>query len=670
MQEQDIWHLITAPDILQAGFEKVRRNGGMAGGDGVTIGRYARSLRKNLSRLCDALRSGTYQPGECRQFLVPKSGNRVRRLMVPTVEDRVVHTAIANVLSPMLEPLFEETSFAYRPGRSVQQAVHAIERWRDDGYRHVIEADISNYFDSIDHEKLLAVLRRSLPDTMAIEQLLDFLEGEFNHQARQLDTNGKGLVQGSPMSLLLSNLYLDVLDEEIHGRGIRIIRFADDFVILCKELSQVESAVEEMGEILASLGLELNPAKTRIVDFEKGFEFLGYLFVRSLAMKKSGSDTERPAAPPVGKQTRRDLDSAAEQPAASPAETTEPDRLPERGNHAKGDRILYVMEKGRRISADGRTISVWTPEANEVLTLPAHGVDRIVAGPQVEVLHSVLSHCGGTQTELALVNGFGETTAWLTGRNDWRGRLQFEQARTFVDSVRSVEFARKLVEARIRNQRTQLFRLNRKAKDDDVAGALKRMKYHLRKLEHATSVDQLRGLEGASGREYWPALGALCDIHAGRFTRQRPARDPLNAAINYLTAMLERDVRSAILESGLHTGFGALHVPQDRGEAAVYDLMEPFRAPLTEGLAVYLFNARRLRPDLFRQRNDAGIRINRDGQNAIIRGYESYVVKRVNITGRKGKLAWRPMMLRNAQGLAKAVRRGDVSLFQPYLMEA
>ena len=203
-----------------------------------------------------------------------------------------------------------------------------------------------------------------------------------------------------------------------------------------------------------------------------------------------------------------------------------------------------------------------------------------------------------------------------------------------------------------------------------IIRALAAMGRHLRKLGTASDVASLRGLEGAVGAEYWPALGLLTQDAPAPFRRQRPARNGLNATVNYLTAILARDINAAILAAGLHPGFGILHIGRDRNDACIYDMMEPFRAPLTEGLAAFLFNANRLRPEMFTSLQDKAIRISRDGVGAIITGYEQAVAKRINITGQKGKLAWRPMMRQQVATLARALRKEDPSLFTPYLMEA
>lgn len=193
---------------------------------------------------------------------------------------------------------------------------------------------------------------------------------------------------------------------------------------------------------------------------------------------------------------------------------------------------------------------------------------------------------------------------------------------------------------------------------------------HLRKLPGAKTVASLRGLEGAAAADYWPALGLLTRDAPRPFLRKRPAADPLNAAINYLTALLGRDVHAGVIAAGLHPGFGALHVARDRGDAMVYDMMEPFRAPLTEGLAVFLFNANRLRPEMFSSLGQDGIRMDQLARRALIVGYEDAVAKRIKATGRTTKLAWRVMMRRQAQDFALALRSNALPEFRPYLIEA
>lgn len=654
----DIWRQVCAFDTLYTAWMKVKSNGGSAGGDGVTIGKFQNGAGKKLHELSTALAGGGYTAGPCRRVDIPKRKGGFRTLMIPAIIDRVAHTAIAETLDPILDPTFEESSFAYRQGRSVKQAVARIERWRDNGYQHVIEADIVRYFDNINHEILIQKLKSVLSGHAGAGPLLDLISDLIDAQGIELGTLGIGLIQGSPLSPLLSNLYLDALDEAIDGRGIKLIRFADDFVILCKSERKAETAMDLARAVLNEHGLSLHDDGTRIVSFDKGFDFLGYLFVRSLAVKQDRTEV----VPDVNQQQmpddQRDNDHADDKSAPSIA------------RYDRGIGVMYMIDPTHHLSLRNESFAVMTKGDFEVAAIPHHRIDRIEVGPRVEVDWQVLDHCLSTDTDIVFVNRFGERKGQLTSTNLRSGSLHLQQAALVLDQEARVAFARKLVEARIRNQRTQLFRLNRSERHADVINALATMGRNLRKMDGATTLEQLLGYEGASGALYWPSLGQLTKGAGLPFRRTRPALDALNATVNYLTAVLERDIRAAILGADLHPGFGILHSAHDYSEAAIYDLMEPFRAPLTEGLAAYLFNAHRLRPEMFGGDDVQPAHISREGRKAIISGYETAIAKRVNITGRKGKLAWRPMMQRQAHDLAKAIRTGDASMFTPYLMEA
>lgn len=656
VMQNDLWQNLIHLRTLDAAWEKVRSNAGAAGGDGMSTMRFQTGAARRLTDLARKLDRNTFVPSPYRSLDIPKKKGGTRRLMIPSVKDRVVHTALAMVLTPVLDPQFEESSFAYRPGRSVKQAVQAIETWRKQGFWHVIEADIIGFFDAVRHDQLIDKLDAALaglPGAQAVVALVAYL---LEHQAQETGVMGKGVAQGSPLSPLLANLYLDALDETIQGRGIRLVRFADDFVVLCKKRKSAEAALLEVRECLAEHGLEMHPGGTRIVDFDRGFEFLGTLFVRSFALQQF-SDPEEDMMSML-----RDLGAEENKLAQKVQKDT-------RAGYDRGDRVLYLMERGRRLGLRNLSFAVTSSEGKELAAIAHSRVDRIEVGPGVDVDFAVLDHALATDTDLVIVNGRGEMRGQLVTPGSDQARLQLAQAKAVLDPGTQFQIACALVDARIRNQRTQLFRLNRRQDLPKVTAALASMGRHLRKLPKAETVDTLRGLEGVAAADYWPALGLLTKHAPCPFRRKRPATDPLNGAINYLTALLLRDVRAGVVAAGLHTGFGTLHAGRDRAEAMVYDMMEPFRAPLTEGIAAFLFNANRLRPDMFTSLGRTGIRMDQSARRALITGYEAALAKRVNVTGRSTKLAWRPMMRRQAQDLAGALRNDALADFQPYLME-
>lgn len=652
----DLWQNLISPATLDAAWARVRANNGAAGGDRVTIGRFQISAAKDLAHLARALDSGRWRPLPHRHVDIPKRKGGSRRLTIPSIADRVLHTALAQVLTPILDPMFEEGSYAYRPGRSVQQAVREIDRLRKAGYWHVIEADIVGFFDNVRHDLALAKLEAALSRHPGGARIVALVGHILEHQSQESGDHGRGLAQGSPLSPLLANLYLHDLDEAIEGQGIRIIRFADDFVVLCRRRESAVAAFHDVRRILSDHGLELHGEGTRVLDFDRGFEFLGTLFLRSLVLQRV-ADPEEDAVEllrQIGAEDEKDVRQLTEDL---------------RGGYDRGARVLYLSERGRHLSLRNASFSVRGADGGELAAIAHHRVDRIEIGPGTGADWQAVDHALATDTDLAIVDGRGETRGLLSRPEVDHGGRQLAQAALVLDPARSTGIARLLVEARIRNMRTQLFRSNRDNRDPEVTASLSRMQRHLRKLPEAASVASLRGIEGAAAAEYWPMLARLTEEARRDFTRDRPATDPLNAALNYLSALLERDVRAAVVAAGLHPGFSILHATRDRADPCVWDMMEPFRTPLTEAVASYLFNARRLRPEMFSPM-DKGIRIDPAGRRALIKGYESAVARQVNAPGRKGKLAWRPMMRRQALDLAKAAEAGDPALFRPYQMEA
>lgn len=448
------------------------------------------------------------------------------------------------------------------------------------------------------------------------------------------------------------------------GPGVRLVRYADDFLLLCRSERAAERALETATAALAEAGLEIHPEGTRIVDFDRGFRFLGHLFVRSMALREVG-DPEEDAVELLRDVARED-DAEAE--AASARRAREAEELA-RG-YDRRQRVLHLDGKGRRLVLRNLSFSVLGEDDREIIAVSPGRVDRIEIGPEAEAGIEAVRHALGTGTGLALLTGQGETLGWLTpaAMTD-RAVLHLAQARVALDAGLAGDLARRLVDGRLRNQRAQLQRLNRGPKDAEVLAAVRTLGRIIRKLPGAEGVAALRGHEGAAGAVYWPALGRLAAGVDGPLRRSRPAADPLNAALNYLSALLARDVRTGLMRRGLHAGIGVLHAAQDGGEACLWDLIEAFRAPLAEGLAVALFNQGRLRAEMFAQEAGA-VRIGPEARAAIVRGYET-AAARVIASPRTGRRqTWRGLMEEEAGAYAAHCRDPEAAPFAPNIIHA
>jgi len=289
---------------LKAAFVEVRRNGGGAGVDHVTIEKFEAHLEENLRRLHEELRAETYQPQAIRRVLIPKPGSPEKRpLGIPTVRDRVVQAALRHVLEPIFEREFAAHSYGFRPNRGCKDALRRVDQLLKAGYRFVVDADLKGYFDSIPHEPLLAKVAERVSDGRVLTLVESFLHQAVMETARSW-TPEAGTPQGAVISPLLSNIYLNPLDHLAEQRGYEMVRYADDFVILCQTSEEAHAALAMVAEWTQAVGLTLHPTKTRIADADtEGFDFLGYRFHKGRKWPRKKSEKKLKDA--IRAQTKR-----------------------------------------------------------------------------------------------------------------------------------------------------------------------------------------------------------------------------------------------------------------------------------------------------------------------------------------------------------------------------
>ena len=308
------WHTLIdkvwSPQTLETAVKTVTARKGAAGVDGQTTEAFAKSGAEEIAVITRLLREGRYEPrpvkrrwiesraerdcqptgcpgakrrGERREAARSHPGSKdLRPLGIPTVRDRVVQSALLYVMEPIFEIGFAEHSHGFRPGRSARHAVEGVELLLEAGYTWVVDADIKGYFDSIPQDQLLALVREKIADSRILALLEKFLRQGVMDTASGWEPTESGTPQGAVISPLLANIYLNPLDHQMAGQGRKMIRYADDFVILCRTEAEAREALAEVQAWMSAAGLTLHPDKTRVVDatLKGGFEFLGWHFER------------------------------------------------------------------------------------------------------------------------------------------------------------------------------------------------------------------------------------------------------------------------------------------------------------------------------------------------------------------------------------------------------
>jgi len=273
---------VERPANLRSAFAKVKANGGAAGVDHQTVTMYASNLEVNLEQLSEQLRKDRYRPQSIRRVYIPKPGSTEKRpLGIPTVRDRVVQAALRQVIEPIFEREFAEHSYGFRSGRGCKDALRRVDVLLKAGYGYVVDVDLKSYFDTIPHAELMKGVGTRIADGRVLRLIESFLtQGVMEGMTTWTPTAGSP--QGAVISPLLSNIYLDPLDHEMAERGYEMVRYADDFVILCRSREQAEAALQHVQAWTVQAGLTLHPTKTRIADLDEagGFDFLGYHFER------------------------------------------------------------------------------------------------------------------------------------------------------------------------------------------------------------------------------------------------------------------------------------------------------------------------------------------------------------------------------------------------------
>lgn len=712
---------------LEEAFDRVRANRGIAGTDAQGIDDFGVRLAAELHGLAAEVVGRRYAPQPLLRIWLPRPDKSPRPLGVPAVRDRVLQTAVAETLRPLVEAELEACSYAYRRGRGVRHAVERIQALQRQGYRWVVDADIASFFDEIPHDAMLARVRALAPEPALVALVQSWLAAPVR-DGDTLIAVTRGLSQGGPISPMLANLYLDSLDEALLNANHMLVRYADDFLVLARSKDRAEHALELTRSVLERLHLKLNPLKTRIVSFDEGLEFLGWNFVRTLALPTSRAAELACAMPDAVIADPQDetiaraarapdstvMASAFEQAVreAQDREPSEPLRIAtphpapdagesdsldadwdDMGSTGNGDPgplteeadtnvepanpelpalaplqcTLYVVDVQSRLTCSTGRISV-EREGRTLLDVPAISVDMVLLFGPIQVsahaLHLLLRAGAG----IAFLTKLGRCLGRLEPAAQGSLELALAQHRAAADDNFALRIARALVQAKIERSVTVLasYRRRHPLNNTGAADPAPTMRDLARRAASATTLDTVRGFEGAAASAYWQAWVAMLPAEWGFAARvARPAPDPVNAMLSFGYTLLHHTTAGLLQARGLDARLGCLHAPRGTHLALASDLMEPWRAPLVDTAVLNLALNMKLKPEDFRTAGGR-CRFDADASRVMVRAYED----RLNAVRQTGDadgelLDMRRWIDRDILAYSRALRSCDAVHFEP-----
>lgn len=509
--------------------------------------------------LARAIRAGRYEPQPASNVTIGQGANQ-RKLSIPHREDRVLQRAVLELIAPALDPWFESTSFAYRRGRGRHQVPSQLQHAYQQGFRWAVRADFSDFFNSVEHDELQRRLHVYLADAALVGLLMDWVRSASPEPTR-------GLPTGAVISPLLANVFLDEFDEQVAHAGGRLIRYADDFVILFREQKAAEKMFHDAERLAEELRLELNANKSSVIDLQEPFEFLGFQFQVGPDWSKSPIANPQP----LDQLGWRETSASARLPAGGlvlPGETN--------GQSVSPRAVVLVGPGWDWLTAQGDTLRFGRRNSDPTqIDLDFERVDQIVVLGYPDLEKPLLRRLSRVNTSIVVASESLADDLWLTRAELEDPELVRAQIRCLDDPHWRLDVATFLIVAKLMNYAALASAVPPRTGADSTIEQLQELAH---RAGRCTRVEQLLGMEGAGAAAWYRSFGARV---SSRFTfpgRQAPrAEDPLNVLLNIGYTALHRWLILLLKQQGFAPSLGILH-SHKRGHAALAsDLQEPFR---------------------------------------------------------------------------------------------
>jgi len=641
--------------------------------DGVSPREASQSIDAIAAELAAQLVEGAYEPAPLAGILLPKDGNKVRPLAVPTVRDRGVQRSACELLGPAIDTLLEDSSFAYRRGLSRAAAAVAVQQAHDDGFRWVLDADIESFFDCVAWDGLFAKLDALYPDEPLMDVIRRWVAAPVVFEG-SLIPRQRGLPQGAVVSPLLANLFLDELDEDLLQQGFRLVRYADDFVVLCRNLEAARAAQESARQALARLQLSLNLEKSAIRTFDGGFSYLGYLFCRSLVLDRErrecthDPDALQPTAVPrdswLAAVPFENVREALTRRRAAPIRRAPHDAKP-LTSVAPVLRPLYITDPAAELAVAHDKLVVSSPtDGNREIGIRT--LSHVVMVGRVRATVPALLALSRLGVPCYFVRRTGQLYAEL-GPHQPQWALWEAQAARAADPAARLAFARSIVEAKLHNTAAVASR-HKLQGCGDLADELRELE---RRCLEQTDADALRGLEGRGAAAFFAAFReSLPEGWSFPGRRRNPPPDPVNAMLSFAYTIVYNHVSTALVAAGLHPRIGLFHTRRGAYHALACDLQEEFRH-LAESHTIAMIRRREITPDDFVASTDGRYPclLSHEARRTFVRSFERRLLVEFTPAGDEQQTSYLGFIDRQAHAL-RAVVEGQAQAYEPLRIHA
>lgn len=600
--------------LLEA-WDDVRDSAYEQGKPGPEVMKFEGKAAKNVSRISSELLAGEWEPSPVVHVKIAKRSGGFRHLAVPCVEDRVVERSILAVLDPEIDPLLLPWSFAYRRGMGPADAIRELVAARERGYGWVVRCDIEDCFDRLPRFEVLRRLEAEVTDRELIGLIWALVKRPVVGKGRRRLPRGRGLHQGSPLSPLLTNLYLDAFDRRLLTDRLQVIRFADDIAIPVRDRAAGQVALEKAREAALSLDLELNAAKSDVVSFDSGLDFLGRTITNSTGAGMADM--------------------------SHPTETT-----------------VYVHHQGALIRSKGDRMTV-TASGETLLRVSYRRVRQVVIFGRVGLTTAFLRQAIKRGIEVVLLDEHGKNPGVFVP--EYRSDVLARREQYRVEGKRSLalRLAKGFVAGKLQNQRVLLLKIDRLT-EPELGPWIRRIDQARDFARDARSQEELMGVEGAAARDYYAAVRQLFSAPWGFEGRvRRPPTDPVNAMLSYGYTILTQEAVAAVAASGLDTHAGFLHSGRSGSPALALDLMEEFRPLIVDQVVFRIARSEFLTPDDFEMTEDAGCRMSESARNLLLERYERRMLTLLTHPINRRRVSYRVALGMQAKLVHAALTRGE-----------